>query len=139
MSEAQQPGTVRQPLGEGRAQGTRTQAGSRLDRWVGSYASRTRGMTASEIRALFAVASRPEVVSLAGGMPFLSALPLDVVGEALARLVAERGTVALQYGSGQGDPGLRDKIIDVMAPQQVQAHPDDVVVTTGSQQAPSHR
>ncbi len=109
--------------------------GSRLDRWVGSYASRTRGMTASEIRALFAVASRPEVVSLAGGMPCLSALPLDVVGDALARLVAEHGTVALQYGSGQGDPGLRERILDVMAPQQVQAHPDDIVVTTGSQQA----
>src|SRR4051795_11070235 len=109
--------------------------GSRLDRWVDAYAQRTRGMTASEIRALFAVASRPEVVSLAGGMPFLSALPLDVVGEALARLVATRGTVALQYGSGQGDPELRGKIIDVMAPQQVAAHPDDIVVTTGSQQA----
>src|SRR3954470_23546792 len=109
--------------------------GSRLDRWADAYAQRTRGMTASEIRALFAVASRPEAVSLAGGMPFLSALPLDVVGEALARLVAERGTVALQYGSGQGDPGLRAKIIDVMAPQQVAAHPDDVVITTGSQQA----
>ncbi len=131
MSEAQQPGITPQPQGGVRAPA----AGSRLDRWVGAYAARTRGMTASEIRALFAVASRPEVVSLAGGMPYISALPLDVVGEALARLVAERGNVALQYGSGQGDPGLRDKIIDVMAPQQVQAHPDDVVVTTGSQQA----
>ncbi len=109
--------------------------GSRLDRWVDAYAARTRGMTASEIRALFAVASRPEVVSLAGGMPFLSALPLDVVGATLARLVAEHGTVAMQYGSGQGDPGLRERIIDVMAPQQVNAHADDVVVTTGSQQA----
>src|SRR3954470_5075639 len=109
--------------------------GSRLDRWLDSYAQRTRGMTASEIRALFAVASRPEVVSLAGGMPFLSALPLDVVGEAVARLVSERGEVALQYGSGQGDPALRDRIIDVMAPQRVDAHPDDIVVTTGSQQA----
>src|SRR3954470_5993227 len=109
--------------------------GSRLDRWLDAYAQRTRGMTASEIRALFAVASRPEVVSLAGGMPFLSALPLDVVGEAIGRLVAERGTVALQYGSGQGDPELRSQIIDVMAPQQVDAHPDDIVVTTGSQQA----
>src|SRR5947209_2627522 len=106
-----------------------------LDPHLRRYAQRTRGMTASEIRALFAVASRPEVVSLAGGMPFLSALPLDVVGQALSRLVAERGTVALQYGSGQGDPELRSKIIDVMAPQQVDAHPDDVVVTTGSQQA----
>jgi DNA-binding transcriptional MocR family regulator len=109
--------------------------GSRLDRWVDAYAARTRGMTASEIRALFAVASRPEVVSLAGGMPFLSALPLDVVGNTLAKLVAEHGTVAMQYGSGQGDPGLRERIIDVMAPQQVHAHADDVVVTTGSQQA----
>jgi 2-aminoadipate transaminase len=109
--------------------------GSRLDRWVDAYASRTRGMTASEIRALFAVASRPEVVSLAGGMPYLSALPLDVVGDALARLVAERGPVALQYGSGQGDPGLRERIPAVMAPQRVAAHPDDIVVTTGSQQA----
>jgi DNA-binding transcriptional MocR family regulator len=110
-------------------------AGSRLDRWVAAYAARTRGMAASEIRALFAVASRPEVVSLAGGMPDLSALPLDVVGNALSRLVAQRGMVALQYGSGQGDPGLRERILDVMAPQQVVAHPDDIVVTTGSQQA----
>ncbi|HET9655197.1 MAG TPA: PLP-dependent aminotransferase family protein [Kineosporiaceae bacterium] len=109
--------------------------GSRLDRWVDDYAARTRRMTVSEIRALFAVASRPEVVSLAGGMPFLSALPLDVVGDALGRLVAERGTVALQYGSGQGDPLLREQIVQVMAPQRVQAHPDDIVVTTGSQQA----
>src|SRR4051794_27998790 len=109
--------------------------GSRLDRWVDTYAARTKGMPASEIRALFAVASRPEVVSLAGGMPYLHALPLDVVGRSLAKLVAERGAVALQYGSGQGDPGLRERILDVMAPQKVQAHPDDIVVTTGSQQA----
>jgi 2-aminoadipate transaminase len=111
------------------------ESGSRLDLWLDAYAARTRGMTASEIRALFAVASRPEVVSLAGGMPNLAALPLDVVGRSLARLVAERGQVALQYGSGQGDPGLRERILDVMAPQRVVAHPDDIVVTTGSQQA----
>jgi 2-aminoadipate transaminase len=112
-----------------------TEAGSRLDLWLDAYAARTRGMTASEIRALFAVASRPEVVSLAGGMPNLAALPMDVVARSLARLVAEQGQVALQYGSGQGDPGLRERILDVMAPQQVTAHPDDIVVTTGSQQA----
>src|SRR4051812_50154536 len=106
--------------------------GSRLDRWLHSYAARTRGMTASEIRALFAVASRPEVVSLAGGMPYLSALPLDVVAESLARLVAERGAVALQYGSGQGGPGLRAKIIDVMAPQEVEAHPAQAARPTGA-------
>jgi DNA-binding transcriptional MocR family regulator len=67
-------------------------------------------MVASEVRALFAVASRPEVVSLAGGMPYVTALPLDVVGELVADLIAKRGPVALQYGSGQGDPHLREQI-----------------------------
>jgi 2-aminoadipate transaminase len=121
--------------GIGPPRNARADGGSRLDRWLDSYAARTQGMTASEIRALFSVASRPEVVSLAGGMPYLQALPLDVVGNSLAKLVAERGTVALQYGSGQGDPELRERILDVMAPNRVVAHPDDIVVTTGSQQA----
>jgi DNA-binding transcriptional MocR family regulator len=92
-------------------------------------------MTASEIRALFAVASRPEVVSLAGGMPNISGLPLDAVGDALGDLVRDRGTVAMQYGSGQGDPHLREQICDVMRLEGIEAHPDDVVVTVGSQQA----
>jgi DNA-binding transcriptional MocR family regulator len=109
--------------------------GSRLDPWKQSYAARTAGMTASEIRALFAVASRPEVVSLAGGMPYLSALPMDAVAGTLAHLVATRGQQALQYGSGQGDPALREQILEVMALEGISAHPDDVVVTTGSQQA----
>ena len=58
--------------------------GSRLDPWVDSYASRANAMRASEIRALFAVASRPEVVSLAGGMPYVQALPLDVLADTAA-------------------------------------------------------
>ncbi|MBU5422340.1 PLP-dependent aminotransferase family protein [Cellulomonas hominis] len=110
-------------------------AGTRLDRWLGSYAERTHGMRASEIRALFAVANRPEVVSLAGGMPCLDVLPLDVIGELAQRVVATRGTTALQYGSGQGDEGLREQILEVMRLEGIDAHPDDVVVTTGSQQA----
>ncbi|WP_436790570.1 PLP-dependent aminotransferase family protein [Yinghuangia sp. YIM S10712] len=109
--------------------------GSRLDNYVDRYAARTAGMTASEVRALFAVASRPEVVSLAGGMPNISALPLDAVGDTVARLVAERGTVALQYGSGQGDETLRSQICEVMRLEGIEAHPDDITVTVGSQQA----
>ncbi|MCC5576863.1 PLP-dependent aminotransferase family protein [Microtetraspora sp. AC03309] len=92
-------------------------------------------MVASEVRALFAVASRPEVVSLAGGMPYVTALPLDVVGELVADLVARRGPVALQYGSGQGDPDLREQICEVMRMEGIEAGADDVVVTVGSQQA----
>ncbi len=106
-----------------------------LDAFTDRYAQRTHGMTASEIRALFAVASRPEVVSLAGGMPNLSALPLDAVGKLMGELVSSRGTQALQYGSGQGDPQLRELICEVMALEGVQASAEDVVVTVGSQQA----
>ncbi|HUR52169.1 MAG TPA: PLP-dependent aminotransferase family protein, partial [Mycobacteriales bacterium] len=111
-------------------------SGSRtFDAFTGRYAQRTAGMTASEIRALFAVASRPEVVSLAGGMPYTTALPLDAVGKLLSDLLATRGAAALQYGSGQGDPELRERICEVMALEGVVGSPDDVVVTVGSQQA----
>jgi 2-aminoadipate transaminase len=111
------------------------QHGSRLDPWTKSYAQRTVGVTASEIRALFAVASRPEVISLAGGMPYISALPLDTVATAVAQMLATQGRTALQYGSGQGDPTLREQILEVMALEGISAHADDIVVTTGSQQA----
>jgi DNA-binding transcriptional MocR family regulator len=90
-------------------------------------------MTASEVRALFAVASRPEVVSLAGGMPNLAALPLDSIAGEVAGIISKDGLVALQYGSAHGLPELRDQICDVMALEGVTGHPDDVVVTVGSQ------
>ncbi len=99
------------------------------------FAARTAGMTASEIRALFAVASRPEVVSLAGGMPNLAALPMDALAAEVADLVARDGQVALQYGSAQGRPELREQICEVMALEGIHADPDDVVVTVGSQMA----
>jgi len=125
-----------QPVPDSETSGLPTSAaGTRLDPWLGAYAQRTHGMRASEIRALFAVANRPEVVSLAGGMPFLDGLPLDVLGQLAQRVVAERGLQALQYGSGQGDETLREQILDVMRLEGIEAHPDDVVVTTGSQQA----
>jgi 2-aminoadipate transaminase len=109
--------------------------GSLLDPYVDRYAARAREMVASEIRALFAVAARPEIVSLAGGMPYITALPLDAVGEMAGQLVTDSGTVALQYCGGQGDPGLREAICEVMALEGVHAHPDQIVVTVGSQQA----
>ncbi len=104
-----------------------------LDPHLDRYAARTAGMTASEIRALFAVASRPEVVSLAGGMPNLAALPLDSLSTQMAELIAEEGLVALQYGSAHGVPALREQICEIMAMEGISAHPDDVVVTVGSQ------
>jgi 2-aminoadipate transaminase len=107
----------------------------RIDRYVGQYAERAVDMVASEIRALFSVAARPEIVSLAGGSPNVSALPLDVVGAMIGDLIATQGATALQYCTAQGDAGLRERICDVMALEEIRAHPDEVVVTVGSQQA----
>ncbi|MCM4081822.1 aminotransferase-like domain-containing protein [Paractinoplanes hotanensis] len=110
--------------------------GTTQDDYTDRYARRVRGMTTSEIRALFAVASRPEVVSLAGGSPYIAALPLDAVGEMLNQLAAEQGASSLQYGIGQGTVDLRERICEVMAISGIHgASPDDVVVTVGGQQA----
>lgn len=103
--------------------------------WESLFAARTAALDASEVRALFAVAARPEVVSLAGGMPYVSALPIDLVADVVDRTLRLRGDAALQYSSGQGMPALRGKILDVMALEGIQANADDVVVTTGSQHA----
>jgi DNA-binding transcriptional MocR family regulator len=99
------------------------------------FAQRAAMMKPSEIRSLFAVASRPDIVSLAGGMPNLSALPMDMMANVVTDLIGKHGAEALQYGSGQGHPKLREQICDVMALEGIAAHPDDVIITTGSQQA----
>ena len=99
------------------------------------FATRATHMKPSEIRSLFAVASRPEIVSLAGGMPNLSAFPMEMMAEVVQKLVFTNGAEALQYGSGQGHPKLREQICEVMALEGIRANPDDVLVTTGSQQA----
>ena len=102
---------------------------------TGRFAHRAAMMKPSEIRSLFAVASRPDIVSLAGGMPNLSAFPMEMMASVVEKLILENGQEALQYGSGQGHPKLRAQICDVMALEGIVAHPDDVIVTTGSQQA----
>jgi DNA-binding transcriptional MocR family regulator len=122
-------------MSDGARQANSRVKGSRIDPYFDQYAERARGMVASEIRALFAVTARPEIVSLAGGSPYVSALPLDAVGEMVGQLVAEQGATALQYCTAQGDVGLRERICEVMSLEGIRAHPDDVVVTVGSQQA----
>jgi DNA-binding transcriptional MocR family regulator len=105
-----------------------------VDPYVDLYARRTSGMSASEVRALFAVASRPEVVSLAGGMPYVQALPTEEVLEVVEAVLTERADVALQYGGGQGSLALRERLAMLMAEEGTIADPEDMVVTSGAQQ-----
>lgn len=107
---------------------------TRLDPFVEHYSQRTHNLKVSAVRALFAVANRPEIVSLAGGMPNITDLPLDELGDDMAALIRSRGTQIMQYGSGQGEPGIREQICEVMAEEGSIAHADDIVITAGSQQ-----
>lgn len=108
---------------------------TRMDPYIDQYADRTGSMTVSAVRALFSVANRPEVVSLAGGMPNITDLPLADLGDSFDQLVRTKGVQAMQYGSGQGEPFMREKIVEVMAEESIHANADDIVVTCGSQQA----
>jgi 2-aminoadipate transaminase len=89
----------------------------------------------SEVRALFSVVSRPEVVSLAGGMPDVSALDHNLIEKAFNSMMASRGNYALQYGGGQGDLRLREQIQGIMALEGIAGSVEDIMITTGSQHA----
>lgn len=104
-----------------------------LDSWLDSYAARAETLAVSEVRALFSVVSRPEVVSLAGGMPYVAALPQDLLAKAYNDMMKEKGLLAIQYGGGQGDLKLREQILELMALEGIGASVEDLVITTGSQ------
>jgi DNA-binding transcriptional MocR family regulator len=104
-----------------------------LDTWLDAYAARAETLAVSEVRALFSVVSRPEVVSLAGGMPYVAALPQDLLAKAYNDMMKEKGLLAIQYGGGQGDLKLRDQIRELMALEGINASVEDLVITTGSQ------
>src|SRR2546423_14701016 len=110
-----------------------------VDPYVGLYARRTGGMSASEVRALFAVAARPEVVSLAGGMPYVQALPHEDVLDVVRSVLAERGSTALQYGGGPRPPRLKERLVGLVAGEGIDADPRDGVVAHGAPQGPGVR
>ena len=105
------------------------------DNFADRYAARAAHMTQSEVRALFAVAARPEVISLAGGMPFVQALPGEEVLEVVSQVLRDRSWVALQYGAGSGQEGLKVRLAELMAEEDIQADPQGILITVGAQQA----
>ena len=107
--------------------------GNNLDPWLSAYAERAHTLSVSEVRALFAVVSRPEVVSLAGGMPYVAALPKELLEKSYTSLMAKKGDLAIQYGGGQGDLTLRDQVRELMALEGIRSSVEDIVMTTGSQ------
>jgi 2-aminoadipate transaminase len=100
------------------------------------FSERAANIKQSAVRDVFDISMRPGLVSLAGGSPYLQSLPLERLGQAAARIIAEQGMIALQYGGGQGTEELRTQICEVMAAEGIlNADPRNVVITAGSQSA----
>lgn len=96
---------------------------------------RAAAVRSSAIRDLLANARTPGMLSLAGGLPEASTFPVAQLADAAQRLLSGRGDV-LQYAPTEGDPDLRRHIAEYESGRRLRpVDPDDVLVTTGSQQA----
>ncbi|HEV3002120.1 MAG TPA: PLP-dependent aminotransferase family protein [Solirubrobacteraceae bacterium] len=91
-------------------------------------------MTSSAMRDLMAITERPEVISLAGGLPDTSTFPADSYAAIMQRVAAESCARALQYGPTEGLAVVKRCIAEVMAEEGTAVDVDDVLVTTGGQQ-----
>src|ERR687887_1285633 len=105
-----------------------------LERYASLFASRTRVMRSSAMRDLMAVTARPEVISLAGGLPDTSTFPPNTFADVACRVAAEACAKALQYGPTEGMRETMGCIAEVMASEGTRVDVDDMVVTTGGQQ-----
>jgi 2-aminoadipate transaminase len=88
----------------------------------------------SEIREILKVIARPEVISLAGGLPSPETFPLDLLAEVIPDTLRRHGAAALQYGTTEGDDGLRDELVALMAEDGIDTTRDGILVTSASQQ-----
>src|SRR6185295_1076990 len=81
------------------------------------------------------ITSRPEVISLAGGLPDTSTFPPDSFAAQMTRIAQESSAKALQYGPTEGFAETHEVIEEVMRAEDMRPDPGDIVVTTGGQQA----
>jgi 2-aminoadipate transaminase len=105
-----------------------------IERYAGLFARRTRVMKSSAMRDLMAITERPEVISLAGGLPDTSTFPPDSYAAINQQVAAEACAKALQYGPTEGHELVKRCIVEVMAEEGTDVDPEDVLVTTGGQQ-----
>jgi 2-aminoadipate transaminase len=105
-----------------------------LERYAALFASRTSVMTSSAMRDLMAITERPDVISLAGGLPDTSTFPAESLAALLSKLAATDAARALQYAPTEGMAAVGEAIASVMAAEGTEVDPADVLVTTGGQQ-----
>ena len=118
----------------GRDETPRRSGARDLERYAGLFSRRTQAMKSSAMRDLMAVTARPEIISLAGGLPDTSTFPAEDFAALMARVAVDASARALQYGPTEGLDEVKDCIAQVMAAEGMHVEPEDLLVTTGGQQ-----
>ncbi|HSZ61809.1 MAG TPA: PLP-dependent aminotransferase family protein [Terriglobales bacterium] len=103
--------------------------------WTTRYAARTKGITSSQIRELLKFTQKPGMISFGGGLPAPDVFPVQRFEEACHKVLHEQSATALQYGETEGYRPLRELIANGMASDGVLAKVENVLITSGSQQA----
>jgi 2-aminoadipate transaminase len=104
-------------------------------RWIDRYAQRTRGMRSSTVRELLKLTTQPDLISFAGGLPAADLFPLEEFLAATRAVLEARGAQALQYSTTEGEAPLREMIARHTRRYGIVVGPENVLVTSGSQQA----
>lgn len=102
--------------------------------WNSLFAERTQQMKRSTVREILKLTARPEVISFAGGLPAPELFPVERIRQATDTVLAERGREVLQYSTSEGMPELRALIAKRLSSGAFQIHPDNILITSGSQQ-----
>ncbi len=103
--------------------------------WSHRFAQRTKAVKSSAIRELLKLTQKPDIISFAGGLPAPEVFPLERFQEACHKVLRDKGPEALQYGPTEGYPPLREMIAANTARYGILARPENVLITSGSQQA----
>src|SRR5512140_1709347 len=103
--------------------------------WLQRFAQRTQRITASMIRELLKLTEQPDIISFAGGLPAPEVFPVEEVRAATERVLRDHATPALQYTTTEGYRPLRELLVRHMSRYGVEVRPENVLVTSGSQQA----
>lgn len=99
-----------------------------------TLAQRAHKMNPSVIREILKITERPGIISFAGGLPSPDTFPVQAMREASERVLTLDGRAALQYAASEGLPQLREWVAHDLAKQGMQVSPNQVLITTGSQQ-----
>jgi 2-aminoadipate transaminase len=103
--------------------------------WTSRYALRTKTITSSQIRELLKLTQKPGMISFAGGLPAPDVFPVQRFEEACHKVLTENAAAALQYSATEGYEPLRELIANNMARYGINAKAENVLITSGSQQA----